>query len=465
MTKADIQKLMEERGSVVASMREIQDGTPADEWGAEQTAAWDNAEAREKELTATIDRETKVIALEDRQNETDSKLINHTQDEKRLKLEDGPTYGDALSAWVMEGRAGMHESEVRALGPGTVDLTAEERDEVRKVVGSDVPLGPNAIRLKLWDGNMLRSNTEWLAYRGFEHRAGLKAGTATVGAETVPDDPMRALEEALLFIGGVRNTRAEVIRTATGRQIPIPTSDDTGNVGALVAEAATAGTTSVDPTIGQAVLDAFRYSSKPIRASREFMVDTSVNPVSYILGMLGRRIGRITNQHFTTGTGSSQPQGVDTAATLGNTAAAAAALVYTDFVDLEHSLNPAHRSGAEWQMLDATLAAIKKLLDGNSLPIWNLGFAFNAPNTILGYPYVLNEDFAGGIAADAHSLLFGDHAQFKIRDVTDVVVLRLEERFAEFNEIGFYMFSRHDSVLVDNAGGTGPIVYGRHPAS
>jgi HK97 family phage major capsid protein len=108
---------------------------------------------------------------------------------------------------------------------------------------------------------------------------------------------------------------ATVIRTDTGAALPIPTSDDTSNKGAILGENTAAS--EVDVSFGQLVLDAYKYSSKYVLVSVEFLQDSSINVAEFIGKALGERIGRIQNDHFTTGTGSSQPNGIVTAATLG----------------------------------------------------------------------------------------------------------------------------------------------------
>jgi HK97 family phage major capsid protein len=44
-----------------------------------------------------------------------------------------------------------------------------------------------------------------------------------------------------------------------------------------------------------------------------------------------------------------------------------------------------------------------------------------------------------------------------IRDVKDVTLVRLDERFAEFGQVCFLAFSRHDGDLLD--AGTHPVKY------
>jgi HK97 family phage major capsid protein len=52
-------------------------------------------------------------------------------------------------------------------------------------------------------------------------------------------------------------------------------------------------------------------------------------------------------------------------------------------------------------------------------------------------------------------VLFGDFSYFWIRDVKDVTTVRLEERYADYLQTGFFAYERADSILVD--AGTHPI--------
>ena len=151
-------------------------------------------------------------------------------------------------------------------------------------------------------------------------------------------------------------------------------------------------------------------------------------------GAIGTRIGRITNAHFTTGTGSGQPRGVVTDASSGVVAAAGntTAITYANLVALEHSLDPGYRRGAEFMFHDSTLKAIKQLLDTTGRPLWVPGVAVREPDTILGHRYVVNQDMAV-MAANARSILFGDFSRFFVRDVQDVQIMRLTERYADLS--------------------------------
>jgi hypothetical protein len=103
------------------------------------------------------------------------------------------------------------------------------------------------------------------------------------------------------------------------RAAQLPTSDGTAEVGEIIAENTTA--TSADISFGTKSLVAYKYSSKVVAVPFELLQDSNVDVEAFVRKRLATRLGRITNTHFTTGTGSSQPNGVVTAATTGYTCA------------------------------------------------------------------------------------------------------------------------------------------------
>jgi HK97 family phage major capsid protein len=253
----------------------------------------------------------------------------------------------------------------------------------------------------------------------------------------------------------MRRAGCTVLRTEGGGPMPIPTVNDTTNVGSLIGEGVTVGTQ--DLALGQLVLDAWKYTSKSVLVSVELMQDNSINLPALLGRLLGERIGRIQNTHFTTGTGTGQPNGVVTAATFAQaTTGNTTAITLTNLMTLYHSVDPSYRDGpgTKWMMNDNSLLKVKLMLDSQGKPIWLPGLVDRAPDTIMGSPYVINQDMAS-MTISAKSILFGDFSKYWIRDVRDVTLLRLDERFAEFLQVAFLAFARTDGDLLD--AGTKPI--------
>jgi HK97 family phage major capsid protein len=278
----------------------------------------------------------------------------------------------------------------------------------------------------------------------------------SAGGYTIPEDFYNKLTDALKFYGGMRQSRAEIIRSTSGADLPMPTDDDTSNSGAILDENTQVG--EQDITFGVVILGAYMYTSKLVRVSLQLLQDSAFDLESWLARKLGERIGRATNNHFTVGTGTAQPNGVVTAASEGKVGdtGQTTSVTYGDLVDLFHAVDRDYRQNGEWMMHDSSLKALKKLEDNDGRPLWQPGLAVREPDTILGKPYIVNNDVPV-MGVDAKSILFGDFSLYKIRDVLGVQVLRLQERYADFLQVGFLAFSRHDGDLLD--AGTAPIKY------
>ena len=349
----------------------------------------------------------------------------------------------AMRGWLLMGSEAAHTV-------GDAHRTAARK------MGFDI--GAKHLTIRLFGKEPMRATTPE-AVREWEARAALGVGSTTIGGYTVPDAPMGSLEKALLEFGGMRSV-ATILRTDSGADLPIPTNDDTANKGAILAE--NTQVTEVDMTFGQLVLQAYKYSSKSVLVSTEFLQDSSIDAMGFIGSALATRIGRIQNDHFTTGTGSSQPNGIVAAATTSSvTAAGQTTCTYDNLLDLIHSVDPSYRTNGMWMLHDSALKMIKKIKipnysgDTGGLPLWVPGVN-TLPNTILEYPYVINQSIAT-VATGTKSVLFGQLSKYIIRDCREVTLIRLDERYADYHQVGFLAFARSDGDLLD--AGTHPVKY------
>jgi HK97 family phage major capsid protein len=278
--------------------------------------------------------------------------------------------------------------------------------------------------------------------------------TNSEGGFTVATEVARSVVEALKAFGGMRDV-ANVIQTAQGNPINFPTSDGTSEVGEILAENASA--TDLDPSFGVRTLSTFKYSSKVVSVPYELLQDTSIDVEALIRARLATRLGRITNTHFTTGTGSGQPNGVITATSVGKTGPTGQTLTvtYDDLVDLQHSVDPAYRDRgqARFMMNDASLRNVRKIKDTTGRPIFVPGYEVadrgGAPDMLLGSPVTVNQDVPV-MAANAKSILFGDFSFYTIRDVMDVTLFRFTDSvFTRKGQVGFLAWMRAGGQMLD----------------
>lgn len=294
-----------------------------------------------------------------------------------------------------------------------------------------------------------------------EFRAQSVSGGSPVGiygGYLVPQGFSNQLDVALKAYGGMLEA-ADVIETSTGATLPWPTTNDTSNKGAILGE--NQPITEQDVTFSTTSLSSYTYTSKLIRASWALMQDSAFDLDSFIAGVAGERVGRILNEHFTTGTGTAQPSGVVTGASSGATAEQQNAISYNDLVELQHSIDPAYRNNpkTQWMFNDATLKVLRRLKDTTGRPLfWNDtgNLAAGVQPQLLGHSYRINQDVAS-IGAASKSVLFGDFSKYKVRRVRGYTLVRLTERYAEMLQTGFFIFCRFDGKLI-NAGGN-PVKY------
>lgn len=428
--------LRQKRQKIVVDMRQLQDGIiERGEETAEDREKFDKMTRDIDSLTGVIEREERVLQLE--QDAAQSLSQRKQSGTVRYELEIGrPSQAEierrvsfALQGWLQQAKPGkveLREEHLQAAKYFNLNLSARE---------IELPIARN--------------------YRSYAREIrDMDTSTGTKGGETIPEGFVRSLEVALLTHGGVRNV-ATILRTSEGNNLPWPTMNDTSNKGEIIDEAASFGT-SVDPSFGQVVFKAFKYSSKPILVSFELLQDSAFD-IGAILGeATGTRIARIQNDHFTTGGGTTLPEGIVVGSSEGVEAASQTVLTTDEVIDLEHSVDPAYRPGAMWMMHDKTLAEIRKLknvVDGQYL--WQPGLQAGIPDRILGYTYQINQSMASALAQAAKVLLFGQMSKYKVRDVASIRLRRLDELYAATDQVAFVAFLRSDGQLLD--AGTAPV--------
>lgn len=397
-----LKRLVTEQNQLFQRMQAIQGVAEGEnrDWTAEERTNWDAANARIDIVAGDIERLERAKHLDSvdyaqviRAGSVDEGA--GTADEQRAKR-----YEDAFLAYV---RNGLDE------------LEPEQRKVLREVRAT---------------GDGVQA-----------------AGTPSLGGYLVPPGYRAVMTEAMKAYGGVINY-ANVITTATGQPLQWPSNDDTGNVGEILGENATIGTQEL--TIGTNTINAYKYSSKLVKVSVELLQDSVFDLNTFLPRKLGERIGRISATHFITGNGTSQPEGVATNSTNGVTAASGA-LSYDNLIDLEHSVDPAYRASGRCRFLfnDSTLAVVRKLKDTQNRPIWLPVPVVGMPSTINGVEYTIDQGMAS-VATGQKSILFGDfHAGYIVRQVLDVQMVRLVERYAEMLQVGFFGFMRLDAKKDD----------------
>ena len=419
---ADLKELREQAAKAATEARSLFDQateTKDEARAAELEAQHDKAMADFDALTAKAERLEKLEAIEARGKEAVEAEERARREAKRPTYNEVTDngnggemgYREAFHAYIRaQGNVGAMDGEARAvLEAGYTDLPKEQRAQTT---------------------------------------------TAAAGGYTVPTELLNQIIISMKAFGPMYDPgiTTEIV-TSGGGTLTMPTVNDTAVTAGAHTEAATlTDDGGKDVTFGEKSLGSFAFDTEWLRISKELADDSIFAMENLIGGLLGERLGRIANLQLTTGSGSSAPNGIVTASGLGKTAAATAAITWDEVMDLEHSVDPAYRTGPQvgYMFNDATLLALRKLKDGDGNYLWQMGnVAAGIPNTFNGRSYVINQDMAS-LGAAAKVMLFGDMSKYYVRKVGQPLIGAIQDKdfWPGFGMAGFIRF---DGELADAA--------------
>jgi HK97 family phage major capsid protein len=301
---------------------------------------------------------------------------------------------------------------------------------------------------------------------GIETRA-TQTTTTTGGGYLIPRLFQAELEKAIKAYGGMWES-SRILKTSSGGVLDWPTVNDTMNKAYLLAESTSAATSAQAVVFGTQAFEAYKYTSGLIQVPTELLEDAEFNVAAEMVELLAERIWRGTNEAFTIADGSSKPHGIIATgnAVYGASTGNDTVLAYDDLVNLEHSVDPGYRNrpGTAWMFHDTVLKELKKIKDTANQPIWRPDLMqLGEPAKLFGYRYYINQDmpiFWPGNATDNDNdkaAIFGDLKKYIIRQVRNMRIVRLNERYGELDQVAFVVFLRVDGDLLN--AGTDPVKY------
>lgn len=366
-----------------------------------------------------IDRQ---VELRNRAWEEAKSLLDHAASESRdLSGEEQAQYDrivadiDRYDESIQRFRADA-EREVRA---------AESRIEVPSVQPRVEAKSDNDVLRSLLTGE-IRGHT-------FEKRNTATPMSTTADAEVVPQGFYDQIQEILRFTGpAFQPGLYTILNTASGNDIKVPRQ--------TAFSAATATAEGAQFAVSNPTGEAFTLKALKVgvllKTSAELIADSGIDLVSYIARQAGEAVGYKVNEFLATGTGTTQPNGIFTAAGSGVTGGTAVGGAFTadNLIDLLHSVDSAvaARPATALQMNRATLGAVRKLKDGDGRYLFEYGAA--GEPRILGERIVENP-FAPAIGTAAKSVIYGDMSSYHVRQVGGIEVARSDDFAFDTDEV------------------------------
>ncbi|WP_435969313.1 phage major capsid protein [Streptomyces sp. Qhu_M48] len=202
--------------------------------------------------------------------------------------------------------------------------------------------------------------------------------------------------------------------------------------------------------------------AKRVKISRKLMRASTTNPETLVRERMGYKFGVTAEKAYMVGDGNQKPLGLFTANSDGiptsrdvdvstsgtgftNVAAGNAA---DDLITAKYTLKGAYHRNARWLFHRLMVASVRKLKDGDGNYIWAAGLSDSEPDKILGLPFIMSE-FAPSTFGDGDYVgMLGDFSYYWIAEALQFEVQRLNELYAESNQVGFIGRQEADGMPV-----------------
>lgn len=316
------------------------------------------------------------------------------------------------------------DNEERTRGPG--DDKGERRDRV--------PVVMQAFRSFLMSG---RAEGD-----GAEELRALSAGVATEGGYIVaPEVFVNALIKAVDDEVIVRRL-ATVIPMLNGASIGIPSLDSDPADADWTTELQT-GSEDSSMGFGKRVMQPHPVA-KRIKVSNQLLRTSALPAEQLVRARLAYKFGVTLEKAYMIGDGNKKPLGLFAASNdgiptsrdvaTGNTTTAPTA---EGLINAKYAIKAGYWRNAEWIFHRDAMKEIAKLKGSDGQFIWRESLRDGEPDILLGRPVNLSEFAPNTMTTGLYCGILGDFSNYWILDSLLLQIQRLNELYAETNQVGF----------------------------
>ena len=279
--------------------------------------------------------------------------------------------------------------------------------------------------------------------------------TTTSTGAVIPQLFNQTIIDAQKLIGNTVTIVGKKVTNNNGAPIKVGMSNDVGNTLVTITGGEGTQLTDTDPTFSGFIMNTDTVATM-VKASFQELEDASFDVASWIKQKFALRYYRGLEYLLTNGN-SSNVASIVAGATLGATSATSATVVFDDLNSCYSALDPAYEGNASWVMSSTTRALIMGLKDTLGRPIFIPNPSSGVLDHLFGRPIVLNQQLPSAFVAGNTGILYGDFNEgYLLRTDGDLSIRRLDERFADYLEVGFLAYARIGGASTD--AGTHPIL-------
>lgn len=273
------------------------------------------------------------------------------------------------------------------------------------------------------------------------------------GYITLPQEMVSQLIKNLDNVSFIR-PRASVYQVPMAQSLGVPTLENDPSDATWTGEILT-GSEDSTMSFGKRALSPHPCATR-IKVSRTLLRMAMIGAESLVTQRLTYKFDITEEQAFLTGSGAGQPLGVFTASADGiptsrdvsddNTSTAITA---DGLINCKFSLKAQYQNSPKvaWAFSRTAVRNIRKLKDGSGQYLWQPGLS-GTPGTILDVPYFMSEYVPSTFTSGLYVGIIGDWSHYWIADAMSMGIQRLDELYAETNQVGFIARKETDGMPV-----------------
>jgi HK97 family phage major capsid protein len=433
---ATIQELREQRAQLIADARKIVDAAGAEkrELTNEESGKSDEMLDKAEEIKTSIETrekaETRASRLEAAENELRAAGSRRGGNSAPVQHRpgDGPRNPEG------------HRREARELSADEVREISWRVANGERRVAIDPRRGSTEYR-SAFERYLSSGSTTGLDAAGQGERRDLAADSDTDGGYIMA--PTQMVANLLKFVDDAVAVRqfASVFQLRGSQNLGVPTLDTDVSDPDWTTEIQT-GTRDTAMKFGKRELNPVPLA-KRVLISRKLLRNAAMGVEAIVQQRLGYKFGITEEKAFLTGNGANQPLGMFTASTNGiSTGRDVNSGSTTDFtadglIDAKFSLKSQYLANARWMLHRDGLRRIRKLKGSDNNYLWTPGLAGGEPDRILDLPYTLSEFAPNTFTTGLYIAILGDFRFYWIAEALGLEVQRLNELYAEANQVGY----------------------------
>jgi HK97 family phage major capsid protein len=264
-----------------------------------------------------------------------------------------------------------------------------------------------------------------------EAKAAWNVTTGASGAFLVPDPLYNQIIAKRDNSSWVRQVPVQHFETSADHLL-VPREDTKLTDFVLTAEAGSYDEN--EGTVSQKDLILYKYT-KLTKVSEEFLMYNSTNWEAWFANAMGRAVAGTENTMYTTGTGTGQPEGIVTGATVANTTATTDVILPSELTTLFGYLGDGYNVSGETALLMANVTKwYLKGLTGN--PFQFIGTP--ASGDFFGYSAVIDDDLEPYTTASAKCIVFGNFNYYGVVEKPGMIVQRNPYLYMATGQVGIF---------------------------